>query len=933
MGIAMTINKYFTIDLFERYPIMKAFKNTMEYLNKSGTFRLNNPTNIHELYFPLCNESGFMSCVTPILHGDTKTDQKHFITQPVTVEDLHNTKSARNFWLNIKGKGSMSVTGNSANQNSLYFTDEEKAERIVEAGPLWHKLTYRDPKFKIICETTNFVPANEDKVEIMYISIINHDGQDITFTPTSSIPIYGRSAENIRDHRHVTSLVNRLDRLESGVSVKPLILFDERGHKYNDIIYYSLGTEGDGTLPIGSFPSVHDFIGEEGSFEWPEAVIRNLSPDQFKDKNVDGMEYVAALRFNDCNLKPGEKKEYILVTGICNDKAVINQTLNKYNTTEKVIRALTENKAFWEELAKRISFESGLDNFSSWMSWVSLQPVFRKIYGCSFLPYHDYGKGGRGWRDLWQDCLSLILQDPTNVRQLLLDNYGGVRVDGTNATIIGSQPGEFIADRNNIARVWMDHGSWPYLTTRLYIDQSGDYKILMEKQSYFRDALVFRASVKNESWSDTKGLKLTCADGSIYSGTLFEHILVQHLTSFFNVGEHNIIRLEGADWNDTLDMARERGESTAFTAFYGSNLIGLADLITEAGNNLGFDKVWLFEELELLLDTIADTPDYDSIQYKLDTLKTYLKSVSDDISGKQIQISIDKLAQDLRAKGNWIINHIREKEYLTTKEQDSFFNGYYNNDGLMVDGEYPEGVRMNLTAQVFTTMFGLADDTQVQATYKSCVKYLKDPVTGGYRLNTPLGPNQLNFGRGFAFAYGEKENGSTFSHMAVMYMNALYKRHFVKEAYDIFKSLYTLSNNTSVSGIYPGIPEYFNARGKGLYSYLTGSASWLLMTVLTEMFGIRGKGGNLIIEPKLTAEQFDKNGEASVRTTFRGRNIFVKYSNPEGLEFGDYYLKKASINGFGLEINSGSQHIEISGSKLESLLEKQLDIFIELGSV
>ena len=33
---------------------------------------------------------------------------------------------------------------------------------------------------------------------------------------------------------------------------------------------------------------------------------------------------------------------------------------------------------------------------------------------------------------------------------MIIDNYGGVRIDGTNATIIGSGQGEFIADRNNI---------------------------------------------------------------------------------------------------------------------------------------------------------------------------------------------------------------------------------------------------------------------------------------------------------------------------------------------------------------------------------------------------------------------------------------------------------------------------------------------------
>ncbi len=57
---------------------------------------------------------------------------------------------------------------------------------------------------------------------------------------------------------------------------------------------------------------------------------------------------------------------------------------------------------------------------------------------------------------------------------MLLNNFAGIRVDGSNATIIGSKPGEFIADRNKIPRVWMDHGVWPFLTTQLYIDQTGD---------------------------------------------------------------------------------------------------------------------------------------------------------------------------------------------------------------------------------------------------------------------------------------------------------------------------------------------------------------------------------------------------------------------------------------------------------------------------
>ncbi len=55
-----------------------------------------------------------MSVVTPTLHGDTKTGQNAFLTLPVSVEDLHNTRSARNFWAYVAGFGPWSATGNSS---------------------------------------------------------------------------------------------------------------------------------------------------------------------------------------------------------------------------------------------------------------------------------------------------------------------------------------------------------------------------------------------------------------------------------------------------------------------------------------------------------------------------------------------------------------------------------------------------------------------------------------------------------------------------------------------------------------------------------------------------------------------------------------------------------------------------------------------------
>lgn len=75
----------------------------------------------------------------------------------------------------------------------------------------------------------------------------------------------------------------------------------------------------------------------------------------------------------------------------------------------------------------------------------------------------------------------MLIMDPQGVGEMIEKNFGGVRMDGTNATIIGDGDGNFIADRNGIARVWMDHALWPLMTTKLYIDQTGDLEILLKK--------------------------------------------------------------------------------------------------------------------------------------------------------------------------------------------------------------------------------------------------------------------------------------------------------------------------------------------------------------------------------------------------------------------------------------------------------------------
>ena len=787
---------------------------------------------------------------------------------------------------------------------------------------MWHKIYHELPMKGFSSEILSFVPCTDDTVELMMVTLHNNSKEAVKVQPVAAIPIYGRSADNLRDHRHVTSLLHRIYTLEEGIAVNPVLTFDERGHKKNRVQYYVLGAEGDGTKPVGFYPVVEDFIGEGGSLAAPGALYEGLTP-QKAGIEIDGYEALGGIVYADKKLEAGESASWLIMMGIQENDNVeadsvwmtsLQQIYSRYASLNNLNQAYEQTKQTWRERVKA-SYQSGNHEFDQFMNWVSFQPILRRIYGCSFLPHHDYGRGGRGWRDLWQDCLALLMMNPDGVRRMLIDNYGGVRVDGTNATIIGTKPGEFIADRNHITRVWMDHGMWPLLTTAFYIDQTGDLSILLEKAPYFKDAQIIRGTAKDANWNETQGCWQRDAQGDIVQGSILEHILIQHLTAFYEVGEHNHMRLRGADWNDALDMANERGESVAFTAAYAGNLRTLAELLAALEQRLNLQEVELLAELEPLWK--QDAIYYGNIAAKQMSLNEYCRSCSHQVSGRRKKVAIKVIADKLTQMSEWIMNHIRETEWIEDKNQ-GWFNSYYDNHARAVEGYFDSGVRMMLTGQVFAIMSGTAQEEQIRQIVKAADAYLYDAKAGGYRLNTDFHERKDDLGRMFGFAYGHKENGAVFSHMTTMYANALYQRGFAREGYKALRTLYEQAANFEVSRIYPGIPEYFNDRGRGMYHYLTGAASWYMMTVVTQMYGVRGRLGDLCLSPKLLAEQFDKEHRAAVSVEFAGVPIEVVYHNDGLCDYGAYRIEQVRLDEEEIEITP-DREVSIPKNKVTRL--------------
>jgi len=331
----------------------------------------------------------------------------------------------------------------------------------------------------------------------------------------------------------------------------------------------------------------------------------------------------------------------------------------------------------------------------------------------------------------------------------------------------------------------------------------------------------------------------------------------------------------------------------------------------------GIKDLEVAQELKILLVDF----NYADIAQKHRILERYFSKTREHLSGKKIRLDARSLSDSLKEKSLWMKERIQKSEWLKT----GFFNGYYDNRKQRVDGKKGNLVQMTLASQVFPIMGQVASNAQIKKILSNVHRYLYDRSVGGIRLNTDFKKEQHDFGRAFSFAYGNKENGAVFSHMVVMFAYALYKQGYSDQGWKALSSLYKLAANTVKSKIYPCLPEYFDRSGRGMYTYLTGSASWFMLTLLTQSFGVRGQNGDLLIEPKFSSEQFKSVNKLSITRVFAARHLKIVFLNPKRLGGDKYRIKRFMLNAEQIPIEEKAG-VVISREVIISLPKDKLNI-------
>ena len=102
-----------------------------------------------------------------------------------------------------------------------------------------------------------------------------------------------------------------------------------------------------------------------------------------------------------------------------------------------------------------------------------------------------------------------------------------------------------------------------------------------------------------------------------------------------------------------------------------------------------------------------------------------------------------------------------------------------------------------------------------------------------------------------------------------------------------------------------------------------------MLTMVTEVFGVSGGYGNLSIQPKLLASQFDADGRACINLPFAGKLLHISFVNLTRHEYGSYGIFAVSCGNNAVAVTDGKS-VVIPRAMLELSDEDEVSIILHI---
>ena len=334
----------------------------------------------------------------------------------------------------------------------------------------------------------------------------------------------------------------------------------------------------------------------------------------------------------------------------------------------------------------------------------------------------------------------------------------------------------------------------PFVTSK-YIEVTGD-KTILDESIHFLEGRLLNAG--EESYYD-----LPIRSDRV--ATLYQHCVkaIEHGLRF---GEHGLPLMGSGDWNDGMDKVGNQGKGeSVWLAFF---LYDILMSFTEIAR-LKMDKV--FEK---------------TCRLSANTLKTNINTNAWD--------------------GEW-------------------YRRAYFDDGSPLGSKENEECKIDSIAQSWSVLSKGGDSNRSLMAMQSAGKYLVRKEDGMIQLfDPPFDKSAMNPGYIKGYVPGVRENGGQYTHAAIWLVMAFAALGERERTWELLKMINPVNRGSDATKIATYKVEPYvvaadvyaepNNKGRGGWTWYTGSAGWMYQLIIGSFAGLNRKGNILSFTPCIPAE-------------------------------------------------------------------------------
>lgn len=285
--------------------------------------------------------------------------------------------------------------------------------------------------------------------------------------------------------------------------------------------------------------------------------------------------------------------------------------------------------------------------------------------------------------------------------------------------------------------------------------------------------------------------------------SLYEHCALGLDLAVARTGEHGLPLMLGGDWNDGMNLVGVQGKG---------------------------ESVWLGWFLGNALNAFIPFAEKRGDEKRVVKWKAHVES---------LKAALDKDGWD----GAW------------------YRRGFFDS-GAPLGSATSDECQIDTIAQSWAVLSGLAPQKRAQQAMQSMLDHLLDKEGGLIRLFwPPFDKTQEEPGYIKGYPPGVRENGGQYTHGAIWSILALAALGENDKAYDVFSMINPITHGATPEvyrvepyAIAADIYSVEERRGRGGWTWYTGSAGWFYRAAVEGILGIRREGNRLFITPALPSD-------------------------------------------------------------------------------